>query len=173
MDKLGDEYEQLEEQCNRLQKQLAELHSTDQGYIQSNFESRVEYDSDVNRRRHVVESKYEIAQSKLLHKRNEFDSMNAQYIAYKSYPFYLAGLPTPFTTAKTDADGKFSLKLKPGKYVLAAISSRTVGTDTEKYCWLVWLTVDPNQSKRVMLSNDNLFETNCSDCLVHLTDFPS
>lgn len=78
---------------------------------------------------------------------------------------YFEKLPTPTAVAKTDADGRFTLTLPLGKYVIAAKSSRRLSkTDSEFYFWLVRLdTSSINQS--LMLSNDNLLETACNECV--------
>lgn len=83
---------------------------------------------------------------------------------FDSPKYYFENLPTPIGISKTDADGKFTLSLPPGKYAIAATSSREVFKNTESYYWLVWVNISsPNQS--LMLSNDNLFETKCDECV--------
>jgi hypothetical protein len=84
---------------------------------------------------------------------------------YTGGSFFMSGLPTPELTTKTDADGKFMLRLKPGKYAIAAYAQRTIIDSTEKHYWLVWTAVRSSQPKRLMLSNDNLFEAHCDDCV--------
>ncbi|MBI3879885.1 MAG: hypothetical protein HY301_07440 [Verrucomicrobia bacterium] len=80
---------------------------------------------------------------------------------------YFAGLPEPVSTAKTDADGKFSLKL-PAKtrFAIAAEAERTTPAGRESYNWLVWVSVDDDKGKSIMLSNDNLFAANSSESVV-------
>jgi hypothetical protein len=72
---------------------------------------------------------------------------------------FLEGMPAAPTTAKTDADGKFSLSLKKGtRYAIRAVASRAVFDRTENYEWLILLT--PNaDGARLTLANDNLMET--------------
>jgi len=98
-------------------------------------------------------------------KHDEYAKLLKQSDYFDSAQFYFEGLPTPVGTSKTDADGKFALSVPAGKYVIAANSSRDVGKDTESYFWLVLVdtTSRPNQS--VMLSNDNMFETKCKECV--------
>ena len=78
--------------------------------------------------------------------------------------YYFASLPKGFAS-KTDADGKFVLDLPAGKYVVAAKSSRLVSRySQEDDYWLIYVdTTSKNQS--LMLSNDNLFETQCNECV--------
>ncbi len=77
---------------------------------------------------------------------------------------YFEQLPPPMATAKTDADGKFTLPLPSGKYVIAAKTSRRVGDDTEVYSWLVSLDLTAS-GQTLMLSNDNQFQTKCKECI--------
>lgn len=86
--------------------------------------------------------------------------------SYIDAPFFFDDLPRSIQKGKTDADGKFSFKLKPGRYAIVASASRQVVDDTEKYYWIVWLTVASGQENKVTLSNDNLFDTSCSECVV-------
>lgn len=73
-------------------------------------------------------------------------------------------LPAPVATATTDADGKFDLSLsKNGRFALAAMNTRSVGENTEKYFWLVWVSLEGQQSKTLMLSNRNLMEASDPD----------
>jgi hypothetical protein len=58
------------------------------------------------------------------------EEKNAEYSRGK---FLFSDLPAPIGTTKTDADGKFTLELESGKYVLAASSSRMAGDTTEKW----------------------------------------
>ena len=85
---------------------------------------------------------------------------------WSSPAFYFQELPAQLAAAKakTDVDGKFSMKLPPGEYIIAATSSRTAfSKEEETYFWLVKVdTTTANQF--IMLSNDNLFETSCATC---------
>jgi hypothetical protein len=86
---------------------------------------------------------------------------------FREGAFYFAeGFPPEVATAKSDADGRFAVALKPGGYAVRAISKRRVAADTEDYFWLVALKAEVEPSKRIMLSNDNLFETSCAECIV-------
>lgn len=85
---------------------------------------------------------------------------------YKTGEFFVSDLPTPLLQTKTDADGKFTFKLKPGKYALVAYASRMVGDETETYYWLNWITVNQKQQNRIMLSNDNKFENGIPESFI-------
>jgi hypothetical protein len=61
----------------------------------------------------------------------------------------------PATQAVTDADGKFTLHLVPGrKYWLYATASRSVLDQIESYVWCIEYTA--NTEQELYLSNDNL-----------------
>jgi hypothetical protein len=88
-----------------------------------------------------------------------------QYELSKSPYLYFKNFPTYIAKSKTDGDGKCSFDIrKKGKYILVANSSRQVGVDKEYYYWIVSIDlVDKKQS--IMLSNDNLFGSACSECI--------
>ena len=70
----------------------------------------------------------------------------------------LAFLPPSVASAKTDADGRFRLKVQRGKRLMlfAQASRSTFGGNSENYLWLVPLDA-ADASGRIMLSNDNLY----------------
>jgi hypothetical protein len=68
-------------------------------------------------------------------------------------------LPSPSATAKTDADGRFTITLKRGqRYLIRATASRDVIGSTENYEWLVWRTAGAG-TERLVLANDNMTDT--------------
>ncbi len=62
---------------------------------------------------------------------------------------------TPIAEPKSDVDGKFQLKLKPGSYYFVAKASRRIAAKEETYNWVVPQTVG-TEDTLVLLSNDNL-----------------
>jgi hypothetical protein len=90
---------------------------------------------------------------------------------WKSAECYFEGLPTTTTTAKTDADGKFTLSLdKKKRFVIAARATREIPSATEKYFWLIWVSLDGKSTKRIMLSNDNLLGIQNPDAVVRIEE---
>jgi hypothetical protein len=90
----------------------------------------------------------------------------------KSAHFYFEGLPLPFKTAKTNAEGQFSIILdaesSQSKACLVASASRTVGKSQEDYFWLLPLSRSPNSASTVVsLNNDNMTFTE-SEIFMHL-----
>jgi len=92
---------------------------------------------------------------------------------YENGCFFADAVPQTVHNDKTDADGRFSLKLGPGRYAAVAVSDRQVGKEQETYCWYVWTTVAGEPTKKLMLSNDNLADTKCADCLLPLAQLAS
>ncbi len=87
--------------------------------------------------------------------------------------FYTQSLPPPTASTKTDADGKFTLKLRQNqRFALGAQASRDVGRSTEEYCWLVWTSLDGAMAKHVMLSNDKLWGRESEEMVVKGADLP-
>jgi len=94
----------------------------------------------------------------------------AETQSYFKGPYWVADLPLPVQTTKTDADGIFIFRLKPGRYALVAESRRKVIDKTEEYYWIVWADLTKENPNRIFLSNDNLIETFCADCVVKPAD---
>lgn len=63
-----------------------------------------------------------------------------------------------FASAKTDADGKFEIKLPPGlgDFILAASGSRLAGAIKEEYFWCYRPQFDSDGQSTANLSNDNM-----------------
>lgn len=84
---------------------------------------------------------------------------------------YLSLLPKPLATAETDADGQFQLDVPLyGEYVIAAMASRNVISDVERYYWVVAVTETMKKKKRVLLSNNNLSTSGSRDSLIATAD---
>lgn len=97
-------------------------------------------------------------------KQMEIYTVNYQISSLNEAAYYFTSLPQSEWKSKTDADGKFTLTLPVGTYVVAAESTRKIVDSSESYYWLV--VVDANtKNQQIMLSNDNFFETKCSECV--------
>jgi len=100
-----------------------------------------------------------------------FKPLVKQYEIQGSQATFFEGLTVPADMAivsdKTDADGKFSLKLPSGKrFMIFARAKRQVMSETEEYVWLLGgATAIP---KKLFLSNDNLVETQCAECVNYM-----
>ncbi len=74
--------------------------------------------------------------------------------------YYFDSLPEPLRMTKTNSDGRFRL-LVPGSglFAVAAIASRHVGDDVERYYWLLKIDPRAGANQTIMLSNDNLMSS--------------
>jgi hypothetical protein len=76
---------------------------------------------------------------------------------YQSGGFYFSFLRSPICDAETDADGKFAIQMPTlGAFVIAAWAERTTGKDTERYYWLVPVSLEGERQRVQNLSNNNL-----------------
>lgn len=86
-------------------------------------------------------------------------AMATEYSHWGTCEYLFQGLPTPVATAKTDADGRFSLHLPfATRYGVVAQGQRQVASEAEHYCWAVWVPFEHAPASRFFLSNDNLIE---------------
>lgn len=95
--------------------------------------------------------------------REKNESIISEYEAFNSSEYIIGSLPPPMHSSKSDADGKFSLTLPKGEYVIVANASRKLINTSETYHWLV--QIDESTPSNFMLSNDNLLETKCKECV--------
>jgi hypothetical protein len=101
----------------------------------------------------------------------EWASWSERTSRWTSVEYYFADLPASEQVAKTDADGRFTMRLdRKRRYALAATSRRQVGDDTETYHWLTWASLDGKASGRIMLSNDNLADVDHPGAVVSKRD---
>lgn len=82
-----------------------------------------------------------------------FDEDNSE----RTIGCYFNDLPPALDGTLTDADGRFVLKLpRIGQFAVFAKSSREIGDKMETYYWLIRVSADGNDSKQLLLSNNNL-----------------
>jgi hypothetical protein len=111
----------------------------------------------------IHESKLNI----LFDKRKNLDVLKSKQYYYGSAAFYFNGLPDPVTSAKTDADGRFTLFISRERRVaLAAHASRQVSNKKEEYYWLVWVSLDEKPPGNIFLSNDNMTDVGAKDSVI-------
>ena len=93
----------------------------------------------------------------------EVGDVSSKILYLSTARFLLDGLTGIVASTKTDADGKFSVKLKNGNYVVIAESGRAIGKETELYTWLVKLRVEADS--KLFLANDNMCDGDSPDSL--------
>ena len=86
----------------------------------------------------------------------------------KSSAFLFGFLPDHAQqVAKTDADGRFTIRIpRQGRVALAARASRDVVNSQENYYWLVWVSLSGKNRTDVMLSNDNVTTSGSPESVV-------
>jgi hypothetical protein len=117
-------------------------------------------------------AKWRDALQRLESRKEEYYAYRTAYFRYSKGPYWTQGLPLPVQATKTDADGKFSFNLKPGRYALIATSTLKAVDNKEEYFWLIWIDVGRKYPKRIFLNNDNLLESKSADCVVPFDQLP-
>lgn len=75
--------------------------------------------------------------------------------------YYFDALPAGIYATKTDADGKFAIRLpRTGRCAVVARATREVGGDMEVYYWMVWASC-ASLPEQLLLSNDNMLGGQC------------
>jgi len=70
---------------------------------------------------------------------------------------FFQDLPSAISSAKTRADGKFTLAIpRGGRYGIVARAARELGEEKRIYSWIVWVSLDGRSSKRLVLNDDNI-----------------
>lgn len=122
------------------------------------------------RKRKVQQAKQDIPAGRsknLAMEQAELERLQSEMDYLGSSDYYFAELPAGIASAKTNADGLFTMTIpRQGRFGLAARASRLVLGKTERYYWLVWESLDGTPSKRIMLSNDNTTTVASPDSVV-------
>ena len=93
------------------------------------------------------------------------DSAEWKAKGFPTAEFFFDGLPTGITKTMTNSNGEFSVTLpRKGKFAIAAHAHRE--TPEEKYYWLIWVSLDDQATKTIMLSNHNLMTSDSTDVVV-------
>ena len=95
----------------------------------------------------------------------QIERLQAQRRQPPSGENFFRGLPSPISTAKTDADGEFTLRIPlHGRFgIVARAAAPDPGDERKEYFWFVWVSLDGQSSKRLMLSNDNMMGAGSPD----------
>ena len=94
----------------------------------------------------------------------QIEDLRVRQKTLTSGEYFFDGLPSGISTAKTDADGRFTLAIpSQGRYGVVARASRDLLKGKETYFWFVWVTLDGQSPKRLRLSNDNVMGAGSPD----------
>lgn len=96
---------------------------------------------------------------------SDLKSIENSLLTLRSWNHYRTGLTDALIRTKSDGDGNFELTLPAGQYVLLGFSSRQLVSATEVFEWRIRVDAS-NGNKKLMLSNDNMVDTNCQECIL-------
>lgn len=95
----------------------------------------------------------------------EITRAEKKIVNLKGIENYIKNLPGTSYKTKSNADGFFRLNVPDGAYVVLAQSNRMIDSEkNEQYTWLVRFDTRSGGTE-LLLSNDNLYETGCEDCV--------
>jgi hypothetical protein len=87
----------------------------------------------------------------------QLEALRAQRGQLVSGECFFQDLPAAVSSAKTHADGKFTLTIpREGRYGVVARASREQDEEKRSYSWFVWVSLDGQPSKRLVLNDDNV-----------------
>ena len=70
---------------------------------------------------------------------------------------FFKDLPSAISTATTNAEGSFTLPIpRDGRYGIVARASCALNDEEQTYLWFVWISLDGEPAKRLVLNNDNV-----------------
>jgi hypothetical protein len=87
----------------------------------------------------------------------QLEELRARRAQLASAEHFFQDLPSAIASAKTHADGKFTLAIpRNGRYGIVARASRERGDEKQTYSWFVWVNLEGAASKRLVLNDDNV-----------------
>lgn len=118
-----------------------------------------------------AKTEYELSKTELSMRQAELSHAEGDRDILDSSDFYFADLPDGIVSAKTNADGLFSMTLpRHGRFALAARTSRQVVDEKENYYWLVWVSLDGAAKRSILLANDNLTTVASPESVITLSN---
>jgi hypothetical protein len=80
---------------------------------------------------------------------------------------FFKDLPSVVSTATTNADGTFTLGIpRDGRHGVVARASRALDGEEQTYFWAVWISLDGQPAKHLVLNNDNLVGAGSPDSVL-------
>ena len=97
----------------------------------------------------------------------QLEELQTRWQHLTSGEHFLHDLPPAISSAKTNADGAFRLALpRDGRFGIVARASGDGREDEQPYLWFVWISLDGEPAKRVMLNNDNMVGAGSPDSVL-------
>lgn len=91
-------------------------------------------------------------------------------VAQQNWPtsaHFFKNLPESTNSTRTNSDGKFSSTVsKKDKFAIVAQATRVTPESTERYYWMVWVSLEGKDSKEIILGNHNLMSAGSKDSVV-------
>jgi hypothetical protein len=85
----------------------------------------------------------------------DLEDLRTRWQYLTSGEHFLKDLPSAMSSATTHADGTFTLALpRDGRYGIVARASRD--EEERPYVWFVWVSLDGDPEKHLVLNNDNI-----------------
>lgn len=80
---------------------------------------------------------------------------------------FFKNLPESTNSVRTNSDGKFSTTVsKTDKFALVAHATRVTPESTERYYWMVWVSLEGKDFKEIILGNHNLMSAGSKESVV-------
>jgi hypothetical protein len=88
----------------------------------------------------------------------QLEDLQTRWQQLTSGEHFLQDLPPAISTAKTNADGAFTLAVpRNGRFgIVARASGDSREREEQTYLWVVWVSLDGEAAKRLVLNNDNV-----------------
>lgn len=94
----------------------------------------------------------------------QLEDLQAQRQRLITGEHFFQDLPSPISSTTTLADGTFTLAIpRGGRYGIVARASRALREHKQTCFWLVWVSLDGDASKRLVLNNDNMLGAGSPD----------
>jgi hypothetical protein len=94
----------------------------------------------------------------------QLEDLRTRWQQLTSGEHFLQDLPSGIASATTNADGAFKLAIpRYGRYGIVARASRELREEEQTYLWFVWVSLDGEPAKRLVLNNDNIVGAGSTD----------
>jgi hypothetical protein len=94
----------------------------------------------------------------------QLEDLRTRWQHLTSGEHFLQDLPSAISSATTNADGAFTLAIpRFGRYGIVARGSRELREEVQTYLWLVWVSLDGEAAKRLLLNNHNILGAGSPD----------
>jgi hypothetical protein len=87
----------------------------------------------------------------------QLEDLRTRWQRLTSAEHFLKDLPSAISTATTSSDGTFTLAIpRDGRYGIVARAARASDNEEQTYVWFVWISLDGEPTRRLVLNNDNV-----------------